>query len=305
MRFGANMKMLVTGGAGFIGSNLVDRLIDLGHDVIVIDNESAVANEKFYWNPKAKNYKEDICDYNATRTLYNNVDCVFHLAAIARIQRTIDEPVETIRVNALGTGVVLQCSKEAGVKRLIFSSSSSAYGMNKTPNIETQINDCLTPYSSSKAFAESLCKNYYNLYSLETIILRYFNVYGERQPVKGIYAPVIGAFKKQKEKGIPLTIVGDGEQRRDFTYVGDVVNANILAATKNIDDEYFGQVFNIGVGKNYSVNEIAGFFNYKTINVPERLGESRSTLSNIEKAKNVFNWHPKVNLDEWIIKNDF
>lgn len=299
------MKMLVTGGAGFIGSNLVDKLIDLGHEVIVIDNESAVANEKFYWNSKAKNYTHNICDYDATRNLYNNVDYVFHLAAIARIQRTIDYPIETIKTNSLGTGIVLQCSKEAGVKRIVVSSTSSAYGMNDVPNVETQTNDCLTPYSSSKVFAENLCKNYYDLYNLETIVLRYFNVYGERQPLKGKYAPVIGTFKKQKENGQPLTIVGDGEQRRDFTYVGDVVNANILAATKNIDSKYFGQVFNIGSGINYSINEIANFFNHKTINIAKRLGESKYTLSNIEKARNVFNWVPEASLNEWIINNDF
>jgi UDP-glucose 4-epimerase len=304
MRFGVKMKMLVTGGAGFIGSNLVDRLIGLGHEVIVIDNQSAVANEKFYWNPKANNYVDDIFNYDATRILYNEVDYVFHLAAIARIQRTIDYPIETIKTNCLGTGMVLQCSKEAGVKRVIFSSTSSAYGMNDVPNVETQSSDCLTPYSSSKVFAENLCKNYYDLYNLETIVLRYFNVYGERQPLKGEYAPVIGTFKKQKQNGDPLTIVGDGKQRRDFTYVGDVVDANILAATKNIDNKYFGQVFNIGGGVNYSVNEIASFFNHNTINIPARLGESRFSLSNIQKSKDILGWTPKVNLKEWIINND-
>jgi UDP-glucose 4-epimerase len=304
MRFGVNMKMLVTGGAGFIGSNLVDKLIDLGHEVIVIDNQSAVANEKFYWNSKASNYVEDICNYDATKNLYNKVDYVFHFAAIARIQRTIDYPIETIQTNAVGTGIVLQCAKEAGVKRVVFSSTSSAYGMNNVPNIETQTNDCLTPYSSSKVFAENLCKNYYDLYKLETIILRYFNVYGERQPLKGEYAPVIGTFKKQKENGQPLTIVGDGEQRRDFTYVGDVVDANILAATKDIDSKYFGQVFNIGGGVNYSVNEIAGFFDHATINIPARLGESRLSLSNIQKSKDILGWAPKVNLKDWIYNND-
>jgi UDP-glucose 4-epimerase len=298
------MKALVTGGAGFIGSSLVDHLISLGYEVVVIDNESAVANNQFHWNEKAQNYKIDICDYAKTRELYNDVDYVFHLAAMARIQRTIDHPVETVRVNALGTATVLECARQAAVKRVVFSSTSSSYGRNPVPNIETQPTDCLTPYSTSKVCAETLCKTYFNLYGLETITLRYFNVYGDRQPSKGIYAPVIGTFKNQKQNKTPLTIVGDGEQTRDFTYVEDVVEANILAATKDIDNKYIGQVFNIGGGKSYSVNEIAQFFNCKTINIPQRPGESRSILSNIEKAKNILGWEPKTKLEEWIRNNN-
>jgi UDP-glucose 4-epimerase len=298
------MKVLITGGAGFIGSNLVDYLINLGHEVTVIDNESAVANKQFYWNEKAKNYKLDICDYENTRELYNEVDYVFHFAAMARIQRTIAHPMETVRVNAFGTSVVLECAREAGVKRVVFSSTSSAYGRNPVPNIETQQSDCLTPYSNSKVFAEGLCKTYSELYGLETIVLRYFNVCGNRQPSEGIYAPVIGTFKNQKKNKTPLTIVGDGEQRRDFTHVEDVIEANILAATKNIDKKYFGQIFNIGGGINYSINDIANFFNYESINIPERPGESRSTLSNIEKAKTVLGWEPKTKLEEWINIDD-
>ena len=160
------MKALVTGGAGFIGSNLVDELIELGHDVIVIDNESAVSNEIFYWNPKAKNYKYDICNYELTKELYFGVDYVFHLAAQARIQKTIDEPIETVRINSLGTATVLECSRKANVKRLVYSSTSSAYGKNLIPNIESQTNDCLNPYSVSKVNGEELCKIYTNLYGL-------------------------------------------------------------------------------------------------------------------------------------------
>lgn len=298
------MKVLITGGAGFIGSNLTDRLISLGYEVTVIDNESAVANKQFYWNEKAKNYKLDICDYKNTIELYKNIDYVFHLAAIARIQRTIDYPVETVRVNALGTATVLECARQAQVKRIVFSSTSSSYGKNSVPNIETQQNDCLTPYSNSKVFAEGLCKIYSDLYELETIVLRYFNVYGNRQPSEGIYAPVIGTFKNQKKNKTPLTIVGDGEQRRDFTHVEDVINANILAATKDIDKKYFGQIFNIGGGINYSINDIANFFNYKSVNIPERLGESRVILSDISKAKNILGWEPKIKLNNWIKKYD-
>jgi UDP-glucose 4-epimerase len=304
MRYGGKMKALVTGGAGFIGSNLVDELLSLGYEVVVIDNESAVANEKFYWNSKAKNYKYDICDYNLTKDLYKDVDYVFHLAAQARIQRTINEPLETIRVNSLGTATVLECSRQAKVKRVIYSSTSSAYGKNLVPNIESQPNDCLNPYSVSKVSGEEICSIYTKVYGLETLTLRYFNVYGERQPIKGEYAPVIGKFQKQKESLIPLTIVGDGKQKRDFTYVKDIVKANILAATKDIDKKYFGQIFNIGSGKNYSINEIAKIINFQSIYIESRPGESQETLSNIEKAKLVIGWEPTVSLQEWIKKNN-
>jgi len=297
------MKSLVTGGAGFIGSHLVDELLSLGHEVIVIDNESSNSNNTFYWNNKADNYKYDICDYENTKNLYKNVDYVFHTAAKARIQATILDPIETIKTNSLGTTTVLQCSKEAKVKRVVYSSTSSAYGLNEIPNIETQPDNCLNFYSISKTNGEKICSNYSKIFNLETISLRYFNVYGERQPLKGQYATLIGLFNRQRENNEPLTIVGNGEQRRDFTHVSDVVNANILAATINIDSKYFGEIFNIGTGINYSVNQIANIFSNNTINIPERIGEAKETLADNQKAKNILGWEPKINLIEWI--NDF
>jgi UDP-glucose 4-epimerase len=294
------MKALVTGGAGFIGSHIVDKLIEMNYDVIVIDNESSNSNTQFYWNDKASNYKYDICDYEKTRPLYDNVDYVFHVAAKARIQATMLDPIETIRTNSLGTITVLQCSKEANIKRFIYSSTSSAYGLNQVPNTETQTDDCLNVYSLSKTNGEKLCLNYNKIFNLQTISLRYFNVYGDRQPLKGQYAPLIGLFGKQKQDNQSLTIVGDGKQKRDFTHVSDVVNANILAATSNIDSKYFGQIFNIGTGKNYSVNEIAKMFSENIIYVPERVGEARETLADISKAKTVLGWEPKINLIDWI-----
>jgi UDP-glucose 4-epimerase len=293
------MKYLVTGGAGFIGSNIVDCLIKLGHDVIVIDNESSESHDHFFWNENAKNYKLDICDYENTRSLYDGVDYVFHVAAEARIQRTIKNPIRSIRTNVVGTATVLQCSKEATVKRVVYSSTSSSYGRNEIPNKETQPDDCLNPYSISKVAGEKLCSMYTNIFGLDTIIFRYFNVYGDRHPTKGVYAPVIGLFDVQKLNGERLTIVGDGEQRRDFTNVKDVVDINILATTKEIDSKYFGQVFNIGTGTNYSVNQIASFISDNTINIPERLGEARETLANIDKVKEVFLWEPKIKLEQW------
>ena len=293
-------KSLVTGGAGFIGSNLVDRLLEMGHEVVVIDNEYSDAHDQFYWNDKAQNYKYDIRDYENTRPLYDGVDYVFHFAAEARIQPAILNPIEAVSINSVGTCTVLQCSREAGVKRVMYSSTSSAYGKNQPPNIETQPDDCLNPYSVSKVSGEKLCKMYSELYGLPTIVFRYFNVYGERQPLRGQYAPVIGIFLRQRAAGEPLTIVGDGNQRRDFTYVGDVVQANILAATTEVDSDAFGQVYNVGTGNNYSINQITRMFDHEKINIAPRSGETRLSLANNQKLRKTFGWEPTMKLEDWI-----
>jgi len=293
-------KSLVTGGAGFIGSNLVDKLIEIGHKVVVIDNESAESNERFYWNDKAQNYKYDIRDYENTRSLYDGVDYVFHLAAESRIQPAIENPIGAVSLNSVGTCTVLQCSKEAGVKRVVYSSTSSGYGMNESPNIETQPDDCLNPYSVSKVNGEKLCKMYTRLYGLPTISFRYFNVYGERQPLRGQYAPVIGIFLRQRAAGESLTIVSDGNQRRDFIYVGDVVNANILAATKEVDSEAFGELYNVGSGTNCSINQIARMIDHPSVHISPRPGEARTSLANNQKLRKTFGWEPTVKVEDWI-----
>lgn len=295
-------KSLVTGGAGFIGSNLVDHLLELGHEVVVIDNEYSDAHDHFYWNDKAQNYKYDIRDYENTRPLYDEVDYVFHLAAEARIQPAILNPIEAVSINSVGTCTVLQCSREAGVKRVMYSSTSSAYGRNEPPNVETQSDDCLNPYSVSKVNGEKLCKMYNELYDLPTIIFRYFNVYGERQPLRGQYAPVVGIFLRQRSAGEPLTIVGDGEQRRDFTYVGDVVKANVLAATAKVNSDAYGQVYNVGCACNYSVNELAAMISDNTVNIPPRPAETRLSLANNQKLCDTFGWEPTMKLEDWIAR---
>jgi UDP-glucose 4-epimerase len=225
---------------------------------------------------------------------------VFHIAAEARIQPAIINPILAVKTNVLGTASVLQYAREGGVKRVIYSASSSAYGMNQVPNVETQLDDCLNPYSVSKAAGESLCEMYTKLFQLNTVILRYFNVYGNRQPVRGTYAPLIGLFDKQKREGLPLTVVGNGEQRRDYTNVSDVVEANMLSAFKELTPESFGQVYNIGTGTNYSVNEIVGLFKAPSEFIPPRLGEARETLANIEKARSTLGYNPKVKLIDYI-----
>ena len=296
------MNCLVTGGSGFIGSNLVDALIDAGHTVTVIDNEYSDAHDHFYYNEKVHYVKQDISNYDDTRIFYCGVDWVFDLAAEAGIQPAIKNPLNAVRINTLGTATVLQCAREANVDRVIYSSTSSAYGFNSPPNIETQGDDCLNPYSVSKVAGEKLCSMYTDLFDLNTIIFRYFNVYGERQPLKGQYAPVIGIFLRQLANGEELTVVGDGEQRRDFTHVSDVVNANILAASKNLSEDAFGQVYNVGNGQNYSVNEIAAMISPRKRFIDARPGEARITLADNSKLRETLGWEPTVQLEDWVSK---
>lgn len=296
------MKCLVTGGCGFIGSHIVDKLVELGQEVTVIDNHYA-DNEKFYYNEKAQYISQDICNYQMTRVFYTDVDWVFHCAAESRIGPAIENPLNATNINVTGTCTVLQCAREAGVKAFVYSSTSSGYGNNPYPNVETQPDDCLNPYSVSKVAAEKLCKLYTEMYGLPTVVLRYFNVYGERAPRKGQYAPVIGIFKRQKEAGEPLTIVGDGLQRRDFVHVSDVVNANIRAAAAVVDSSCYGQMYNIGSGENFSIKEIADWIDHNQVHIPARVGEVRVSLANIEKFQNAFNWEPMIKLDEWVKEN--
>ena len=297
---------LVTGAAGFIGSNLVDYLLEMDHQVVCIDNESA-DNEKFHWNGKTINVSGDITDYKFMKNVFNKVDYVFHLAAESRLQPAIQNPINAVHKNCVGTATMLQCAREAGVKRFVYSSTSSGYGNNPFPNDETQPDDCLNPYSASKVAGEKFCKMYYNLYGLETVVLRYFNVFGQRSPTKGQYAPVIGIFRRQKEDGEPLTIVGDGSQKRDFVHVEDVARANYLASImplKNIakfdGHDYTGEVFNVGSGRNVSIQEIADAISNNQIYVPKRDGEMETTLANITKIRSVIGWEPKIDVLDWI-----
>ena len=295
------MISLVTGGAGFIGSNLVDYLLKQGHTVVSVDNESA-NNEKFYWTHEsgmALNVKGDITDYKFMKKVFTNVDYVFHLAAESRLQPAIENPIGAVEKNCVGTTVMLQCAREVGVKRFVYSSTSSAYGNNPYPNVETQPDDCLNPYSASKAAGEKFCKMYTDLYGLETVILRYFNVFGQRSPARGQYAPVIGIFQRQKEAGEPLTLVGDGSQKRDFIHVEDVARANYIAATADLGD-HIGEVFNIGSGKNYSIKDIADVISDNQVFIPKRSGEMETTLADITKVESVMGWKPEIDVLEWI-----
>jgi UDP-glucose 4-epimerase len=293
------MKSIVTGGAGFIGSHLVDKLIELGHEVVVIDNESSEVHDHFYYNDSATYYKIDIADYCGIRPLFEGVDFVFHLAAESRIQPAINNPLLCFQTNAYGTGVILQCAREAKVKKVIYSSTSSAYGLkNQIPLSETMPDDCLNPYSVAKVAGEKMCKMYTDLFGLPTIIFRYFNVYGPREPLKGSYAPVVGLFLRQNKAGETMTIVGDGTQRRDFTHVCDVVDANIRAM--NYEGQLHGTVFNVGTGKNNSVLELAKMIGDNIEFIPPRPAESKETLADNSKITKEFGWQPTQNIEDYI-----
>ena len=290
------MKLLVTGGAGFIGSNLVDELVKKGHRVSIIDNLSL--GKKEYINPKAAFFNRDIRDYKSIKSLFKNVDCVFHLAAQPRIQPSIINPRESMENNVIGTFNVFMAARDAKVGKVIYSASSSAYGdQKKLPLTENMAPDCKNPYALFKYMGEEMANLFYRLYGLPVVCLRYFNVYGERQSPKGAYATVIGIFLDQKKQGKPLTIVGDGNQKRDFTYVKDVARANILAMKSKIA---IGHLINIGSGKNYSVNEVAKMIDSKHVYIPPRPGESKATLADVTKAKKLLGWSPKTSLDKWL-----
>ena len=295
------MKYLVTGGAGFIGSNLVDKLISMNNEVVVLDNFSSGIEENI--NSKAHLIKVDVSDSNNNdiiKSALKNVDTVFHLAAMARVQPSIDDPVTFEKNNSLGTINMLKCSVDANVRRFVYSASSSAYGNAvKMPMVEEDNIDPISPYAMQKYYGEVACKMFCKVYNIETVSLRYFNVYGERQSMEGAYALVVAAFARMRLNNLPLTIRGDGEQRRDFTYVKDVVKANILASDSKLVGN--GEVINIGNGDNKSVNEIAQMIGGETINVDPVI-EPKETLADNSKAKELLGWSPSMNIEDWIPK---
>ena len=296
------MRFLVTGGAGFIGSHLVDQLVEEGHRVICVDNESAENNDKFWWNPEAENVKMGIKCYDCLKYQMKDVDVVFHMAAESRVQNCMNNPRMAVETNVMGICNVLQSALESNVKRVVYSSTSSAYGIeNPSPNVEDMPTDCINPYASTKVAGEMLCKNYSDLFGLETVILRYFNVYGERSPVRGQYAPLIGRFLNQLRSNQPLTLVPDGSQRRDYVHVSDVVEANMVSAFKKDIDS--GQIYNVGTGTSYSVQEIADMISDNQMFIGPREGEARETLADCSKIKKALSWEPKIDLKEWIGNN--
>jgi len=293
-------NILITGGAGFIGGHLVEELLSLGHRIIVVDDESADSSEKFNWFDDAENHKFSILEKEKLEKLFTKqIDYVIHLAAETKIQLAIDNPSRCYEVNVMGTLNVLELAKKYEVKRVIVASTSAVYGMNEAPHFEKQEPDCLNPYASSKMFDEGLCNLYARLYNLETVCFRFFNVYGERMPSRGFYAPVIGIFDRQKRNGEKMTITGDGEQRRDFIYVKDVVSG-LIASVFSPSEKVNGKVFNLGTGKNYSINEIAQMLGGEYIYISARTGDARETLADIKSVTSALEWLPQMPLHVWI-----
>lgn len=288
--------MVVTGGAGFIGSHLADALIERGFDVRIVDNLSGGKMERV--NPKAEFIEGDIRNMETVNKAMEGFDYVFHLAALPRVQFSIQNPRETHDVNVNGTVNLLIAAKDCGIKKFIYSASSSAYGEQKTmPLNEGMKANPISPYGLQKYIGELECAVFSRVYGLPTVSLRYFNVYGPRFEADSPYSLVIGRFLKQRKEGKPMTIVPDGEQTRDFTHVRDVVNANILAMLSEKVGK--GEVLNIGAGNNYSVNKIAAMIGGPVVYIEPRL-EPKHTLADNRKAKELLGWEPKVVLEDGI-----
>jgi len=293
------MKYLVTGGAGFIGSNLVGKLVEQGHKVVIIDNLSTGKKENL--NPKADFYKLDICDFSKIKPLFQGVDYVFHLAAIPRVPISIKDPVGTSRVNILGTVNVFKSAIDANVKRIIFASSSSIYGgQKKFPLKENMTPNPLSPYGLQKLVGEQIAKLFVNLYKVPIVCLRYFNVYGPRIDFDSDYSLVLGKFLRLKTQGKPLTIFGSGKQTRAFCYITDVIDANIRAAVS--EKIKGGEVINIGQKKSYSVNYLSELIGGKTQYLPSRQGDPMHTKADITLAKHFLGWQPKVDFKDGVEK---
>lgn len=285
---------LVTGGAGFIGSHITEKLLALGHRVTVLDNLSTGKRENI---PEgAKFVKADIRDLKSIKRAFSGIDGVFHTAALPRVQVSIEKPSETNEINITGTLNVLLAARDAGVKRMVYSASSSAFGDQPTlPLHEKMTPNPKSPYGLQKYVGEHYSRLASMFWNLETVSLRYFNVFGPRMAFEGAYVTVIAVFLRQKSEGTPLTITGDGTQTRDFTYIDDVVAANLLAMESNKVGK--GEVMNIGAGENHSVNEVAGIIGGPTAFIPPRI-EPHDTLADHALAKKLLRWTPKVKFDD-------
>ncbi len=287
-------KVLVVGGAGFIGSHLSQALVDQDFDVHVLDNLSGGRRERV--PSGATLHIADICNLAAIKPLFEKVDTVFHLAALPRVPYSIEYPIETNEANITGTLNVLLAARDAGVRRLIYSASSSAYGDQSTlPLTEGMKAEPKHPYGVQKYVGEIYTRVFSEVYNLSTVSLRYFNVYGPGQSADGPYAAAIVKFIEQRLAREPITVVGDGSQTRDFTHVSDVVRANILAMESPSVGK--GEVINIGAGRNFSIAQIAGIIGGDIAYLPAR-PEAQHSLADISKAESLLGWKPQVSLEE-------
>jgi nucleoside-diphosphate-sugar epimerase len=280
--------MLVTGGAGFIGSHLVERLHDLGHKVRMLDNLSQGRAE--WIHPAAEFIEGDITDPSLCRRACEGVAGVFHLAAMSKVAPSIDKFEFCTEQNIIGTQNLLIAARDSKVRKLVYSGSSTYYGNGSPPQREDSLPNCLNPYAVSKYVGEQFCEIFTRLYQFPTVTLRYFNVYGPRQPAVGAYALVLGIFLDQHRRGEALTVHGDGSQRRDFIHVSDVVEANIAAYDNNV----IGTVMNVGSGTNISIQEIADLISSRQVHLLRRPGDAEVTLADISRIQRLLGWKPKM-----------
>tara|TARA_R110002051_G_scaffold287712_2_gene350468 strand:- start:415 stop:1275 length:861 start_codon:yes stop_codon:yes gene_type:complete len=279
------MSVLVTGGCGFVGSNLVDILVQQGNSVVVVDN--LITGNKENCNPKAFYIFEDYREVLKSGLKNYDFDVIFHLAAMPRIQPSFENPLYTFDNNASGTAVLCEFARKNDAK-IVYAGSSSFYG-----------GVYLNPYSFSKWVGEELCKMYSKVYGVSSCIVRFFNVYGPRHLSEGPYSTVIGIFERQFGDGASLTVTGDGEQRRDFTHVTDICLGMISVS----DKKYDGKIFNLGTGINYSINELASMFRGAKIEyVPKRPGEAKETLADISEINSETGWAPRCDLESYVEK---
>lgn len=287
-----NMKCLVTGGAGFVGTNLIKRLLKDGHNVTSFDNYSTgfKNNEQTRCNYVDVDISKDFSQHDFDYWVNTKFDIIFHMAALARIQPSFDEPQETLNTNINGTLNILEYARQNKCQVVYAGSSSYHAGIYRSP------------YAFSKDVGTQLCKLYSSVYDLNTSIFRFYNVYGPHQIEDGTYSTVIGIFERQNRNNEPLTIVGDGEQRRDFTHINDIVDGLVLT----MNQEFRAETFELGSGKNYSINEVADVFGGDKTYLPPRTAEYDKTLCDYSKANDILGWKPKYNLTEYIknIKGD-
>ena len=299
-----NKIALVTGGAGFIGSHIVDLLASKDFEVRIIDdltggNEDNLKHHKT--NPKIKFKKLDICKINENDKIFNEVSHVFHLAGKGDIIPSIEYPIKYFDTNFNGTLKILEASKYAGVNSFVYAASSSCYGVADTPTDENNLVDPLYPYALSKYQAEQICLHWHKVYKLPVNSIRIFNAYGNRVKTTGAYGAVFGVFFKQKLENKPFTIVGDGNQKRDFIYVTDLAKAFYDVSNSS----HYGEIYNVGAGKPQTINYLVDLISSNSKNVihlPKRPGEPDVTWANINKIKNKINWHPKISFEEGVNK---
>jgi len=293
-------RAVVTGGCGFIGSHLVERLLADGGEVVVLDNLSTGRRSNLRGvegNPRLKVAEADVAEPESYREHFAGATSLYHVAALADIVPSIQRPMEYYRSNVTGTAAILECARHAGVRRVVYIASSSCYGIpDRFPTPESSPIRPEYPYALTKNLGEQIALHWGKLYGMGVVCPRLFNVYGPRARTSGTYGAVFGVFLAQKLAGKPLTIVGDGTQTRDFTYVSDVVDALVRLARSSLR----GEVFNVGSGGTYSVNRLAELIGGPTVNIPKRPGEPDCTFADITKIRTQLGWTPSITFEEGV-----